>query len=691
MIQNLQLNLTLAYVGGSNSDLVTAVNSAAADNKSTLFYRWWPDPLVTLVGGVRVAFPDYSTLCFDSHDQNVTKSGVTCDLEVDVLKSIFRKDLKETDPTLHSFLTKMNFASGEIESMLKALDGGGGTDSVDQAACKWVKGNVERWEHWVPAEVVTVTKNQTTTRTTYIPRKRTREAEIGGGLVTLLALALAGFCWWRRHRDQDEAIRMSIRSFNSVQTDWKEVQEGLFTDGQSRNWQIELGQLEFGEPLGKGAAGTVYAAKYNGMDVAVKQLQVSSFDDTGETVTEAQSEAKVLGTFFHPNIIRFYGVAYADEKETQLASERLTQRLTSTDILPDPKGKHQLQTWASAVDQCVKQNIFIVLEQCKYSLKDVVYGSKEKYVLDTPSLFNMFEQITAGMAYLHKHEVLHRDLKPGNILVDSQNTVKIADFGTAKMNEERQDGTLTSKRRIEAIQQEREMTAFVGTPVFMAPEIMTDEGRTARYGDKADVYSLGMTMWSLWTRQRPFADEKHAHLSMFTLLNAVAEGARPKVPKDTPPLLSFLIQDCWQKEPEKRPSMEHLLEKLRTYKHDTDDDPADETRRASVSFTKMLPSLQNVMGDIMGGGGSHGRDRGASRETARRSRATTGDPARETRRETRSSALSASKSKLLGRDKKKKKKSVGLPTVSEVVTTTENPMAIGFHASDVTSDETDEL
>jgi hypothetical protein len=142
---------TLAYVGESNADFVASISDAKRHNKSRLFYRWYPDPLVTLVGGVRVAFPDYSMACIGSHDAaSVSKSGVTCDLETDDLQSLYRKDLPDIDKVLHAFLQKIIFAADEIEEMLKQLRGAGGTSSVDEAACNWVKANVDRWKFWVP-------------------------------------------------------------------------------------------------------------------------------------------------------------------------------------------------------------------------------------------------------------------------------------------------------------------------------------------------------------------------------------------------------------------------------------------------------------------------------------------------------------------------------------------------------------
>jgi ABC-type proline/glycine betaine transport system substrate-binding protein len=103
MITNLKLNLTMAYVGGSNADLLSAVNDVNSQNKSSLFYRWTPDLVTASLQGVRVAFPDFDEAMLKSHDtSNVSRSSVACDLRMDVLQTLYHKDLKVPPLSLHS-------------------------------------------------------------------------------------------------------------------------------------------------------------------------------------------------------------------------------------------------------------------------------------------------------------------------------------------------------------------------------------------------------------------------------------------------------------------------------------------------------------------------------------------------------------------------------------------------------------
>lgn len=82
------------------------------------------------------------------------------------------------------------------------------------------------------------------------------------------------------------------------------------------------------------------------------------------------------------------------------------------------------------------------------------------------------------------------------------------------------------------------MTGNIGTVHWMAPEIFSGE----KYTEKADVYSFGILLWELWTRQQPFDGYQAV-----TIPNLVVKGERPPIPKDMENDIKKLIQSCWDK------------------------------------------------------------------------------------------------------------------------------------------------
>ena len=104
---------------------------------------------------------------------------------------------------------------------------------------------------------------------------------------------------------------------------------------------------------------------------------------------------------------------------------------------------------------------------------------KNHQKLTEHQIFNIFYQILKGISFLHSHEIMHRDIKPDNILFSFENdfsTVKIADFSLA-----------------EKLNQSKKFKLICGTPGFMAPEIFNLEG----YDEKVDIYSLGLVLFAL--------------------------------------------------------------------------------------------------------------------------------------------------------------------------------------------------
>lgn len=163
---------------------------------------------------------------------------------------------------------------------------------------------------------------------------------------------------------------------------------------------------------------------------------------------------------------------------------------------------------------------------------------------DTKKLICIYG-IASGMAYLHRNNVIHRDLKPDNILMDENFFPKITDFGLSKI----QDSIYASLN----IQSQ---AGSKGSPLFMAPEIMCEEA----YSNGSDVYAFAMILFILITGTYPFSRVRN----LVELMTKLQTGQRPKIPSDTPFAYSSLIERCWSQDVNDRPSFDEIVEELKT-------------------------------------------------------------------------------------------------------------------------------
>jgi len=141
---------------------------------------------------------------------------------------------------------------------------------------------------------------------------------------------------------------------------------------------------------------------------------------------------------------------------------------------------------------------------------------------------------------LHKENILHRDLKSLNVLLDERMRAKLTDFGLSKIKTE---STGTSNLSNQP----------VGTLKWMAPELFM---RKAQHTLKSDIYSLGMTLWELVSRKCPFDDA----ITATTAVKWVQDGQREEIPSDCPSDLAKLITICWNQEPDKRPTADEAVQ-----------------------------------------------------------------------------------------------------------------------------------
>lgn len=153
--------------------------------------------------------------------------------------------------------------------------------------------------------------------------------------------------------------------------------------------------------------------------------------------------------------------------------------------------------------------------------------------------------IAYGMKYVHDQNIIHRDLKSNNILIDENDYPVICDFGIAKI-----DNNVNST------------DCLAGTIQWMAPEIMN----RVTYGKKVDVYSYGMILFELLTNAVPFQYGPLQKASQDEFIISVGlKKTRPALPSCTPLGMSNLIKSCWSHSPNERPTFEEIFRKFATH------------------------------------------------------------------------------------------------------------------------------
>jgi serine/threonine protein kinase len=184
----------------------------------------------------------------------------------------------------------------------------------------------------------------------------------------------------------------------------------------------------------------------------------------------------------------------------------------------------------------VRPNLCIVFE---FMRGGSVYDYVRKHgLLRISAVMRIAMEVCRGMDYLHRRKIVHRDLKAANLLLDEHGTVKIADFGVARVMDHA--GGV--------------MTAETGTYRWMAPEVIEHKP----YREKADVFSFGVVLWELLTGQVPYSDMTPLQAAV----GVVQKGLRPPIPPNCPPPLADVMRLCWQRDPGVRPSFELLKAKM---------------------------------------------------------------------------------------------------------------------------------
>src|SRR5215211_7333421 len=233
--------------------------------------------------------------------------------------------------------------------------------------------------------------------------------------------------------------------------------------GQDADWR--LGNYQILEEIGRGGMGVIYRARQRHSRRIVALKRILSFQaDSQETLVRFRREAAAAASLDHPNILPIYEVSECEEGL--------------------PFFSMKFAAGASLVDATAALR--------KEPRRSVALMAK----------------VARAVHYAHSHGILHRDLKPGNILLDGRGEPLVSDFGLAKWLDTTSDVTRT-------------LTIF-GTPGYIAPE--QAKGSAANLTPAADVYSLGAILFELLSGRPPFLSE-HA----LAVIQQASEKPAPKL------------------------------------------------------------------------------------------------------------------------------------------------------------------
>ncbi|KAG0608811.1 hypothetical protein M758_8G134600 [Ceratodon purpureus] len=283
-------------------------------------------------------------------------------------------------------------------------------------------------------------------------------------------------------------------------------------------WKVDGKNLRRLQKLGTGTTAKVYKSEWLGaVIVAEKVFPIPSN-------ANFEREISLLATLSHPSIVSILGY-WTDEKSSSIVTELMDGDLYHLMAERLKRGNIGMRPFSISV-------------ACDTML-----------------------QAAEGVDYIHEKGVSHRDLKSQNVLVrrSKDNDIeyvcaKVADFGLSKTKE----SSLACTHQ----------TSNTGSCRSIAPEMMGSVGEVIRERDrlhprKSDVYSFGMLCFEILTGEMPFSSIN----SPTDVKKMVKAGIRPELPSECPEELRSLIELCWHCEPDKRPYMSEVCERLRHIKY----------------------------------------------------------------------------------------------------------------------------
>ncbi|KAG9416268.1 hypothetical protein AC1031_000669 [Aphanomyces cochlioides] len=267
---------------------------------------------------------------------------------------------------------------------------------------------------------------------------------------------------------------------------------------------LDESRLTLQRKLGSGAFADVWSGTYQGESVAVKKLHANRV-----TLHQLQSfveEITLMATFDSPYIVKLIGAAWTRPSDVKCVMELMD---------------------GGDLKDCLDHN----------TPQDFPWNDKFMHIYS----------IVEGLVYLHSLNIIHRDLKSRNVLLDSKKSTKLTDFGV-------------SKEDLQAT-----MTVGVGTFRWMAPEVIQDKS----YTTSADIYSFGVILSEFDTHRIPYEDLKNPSSGLpvgdsAILVKVVQGDIQPRFTREFPPWILKMAMQCLAHNPDDRPTATQLSHVIRS-------------------------------------------------------------------------------------------------------------------------------
>ena len=360
------------------------------------------------------------------------------------------------------------------------------------------------------------------------------------GSLNSLSLSFESQNLEERNAESDDETKDTFNKFDKMGflKGSMDIKESICTKHYDQKGNKYYNEYRFVSFLGSGAFSKIELVEKDGIKYALKIIDKYflksqkniEFDENGHIVVNtsfenAIKEIAILKKTNHPNIIKLYEILYCNKNKKIYL---ILEYCENGDLI-----KYDEETGKFILNSHVKE------KKKKIENSESYYSTKE--------IIKFLKDIISGIYYLHSNGIIHRDIKPNNILLDKNNVCKITDFNVSSILENKDDDNIVRK--------------ICTADHFRPPEAcdLSNENnnkRTDLKGKPIDIWALGVTAYILSYNKFPFESEKNNLFELYDKINK-AKFEFPKYPKRKKKLKHF-IEKCLEKDPNKRITAEGL-------------------------------------------------------------------------------------------------------------------------------------